>query len=137
MLAGLAALPAALPAAAATEPDPIYAAIEKHRVLSADFDAALSISARLIGPEFDAADAITSDANVKLLNHADILICSQPTSLAGVIALMRYASGLEQRQQPLDRREWNMEELAMDIPNWHHAFLNSLTNAVEEISAVR
>lgn len=129
-------LPAVLPAAAAGA-DPIFVAIEKHRVLSADFDAAVSISAKLIGPEFDAADAITSDANGKLMNHADTLICSQPTTLAGIVALMRYVSGLEEWQHPLDRREWDSEELAMDIPNWHQTFLNSLANAVEKISAGR
>jgi hypothetical protein len=140
-IASAAALPiaAATPAALATpsEVDPIFAAIEKHRVLSAHYDAAVSISAKLPpGPEFEAAEEVTTDRHDEVLNHADTLICSHPPTLAGVVALMRYVSSLEEWQEPLDRREWNGEWLVMDIPNWHQAFLNSLANAVEKISAV-
>ena len=68
MLAGLAVLPVLPAAAMPREVDPIFAAIEKHRELSADYDAAVSISAKLPpGPEFEAADEVTADRHTQLL----------------------------------------------------------------------
>jgi hypothetical protein len=76
--------------------DPIYAAIERHRELSARYDAAVGISGSLVeGPEFDAADQVTGAACTALLDFADSLVCSAPTTLAGAIALLRYAAALQ------------------------------------------
>jgi hypothetical protein len=130
MLAGLAIPPgirAVLPAVA-VEPDPILAAIEKHRDLSATCDPAVAISASMAndGPDFEAADALAAGKQQLLIDHADTLIRSEPTTLAGVVALMRYVTSLEEWQEPVDRRDW--EEIAM-VPSWHQVFLDTMARA--------
>jgi hypothetical protein len=83
--------------------DPIYALIEKHRELSARYDAAVSISGALeAGPEFDAAEEVTAAACDDLLDFADSLVCSQPTTIAGVIALLRYTAAMQEWETPRD-----------------------------------
>ncbi len=63
-----------------TEADPIFAAIERHRELSALYDAASDISCNLHpGAEFDAAEEISAARSRALIDHADDLICSEPT----------------------------------------------------------
>ena len=98
------AVAAALPVAAlANGPDPIFATIERHRELSADYTAAVDISSKLEdGPEFEAADEIAGDRCGDLLDHADALIHLEPTTMAGVSALMRYVASLEEWQTPRD-----------------------------------
>jgi hypothetical protein len=127
-LAGLAVLPVALPAAAAAEPDPIFAVIERHRQLSELFTAAVDVSSRLEGgPEFEAADAISAERNQALMGHADALIRSIPTTMAGVIALARYVASLDEWQTPGDDREiWDEPS-----PSWHQVFLNTTATAIE------
>lgn len=96
-LTGLAVLPVVAPGAAATEPDPIYSVIERHRGLSAQFSAAADVSAKLQeGPEFEAADEITATRNQALIDHAATLIRSEPTTMAGIIAgdLRRHLGGM-------------------------------------------
>jgi hypothetical protein len=91
------AIAGAIPGAAlAVGPDAIFAAVERHRELSADYTAAVDISSKLEdGPEFEAADAIAGDRCEDLLDHADALIRLEPTTTAGVIALMRYVASSE------------------------------------------
>jgi hypothetical protein len=68
-------LPTALPVAAATAPDPIFTVIERHRELSGQCSAAVSISAKLVdGPEFDAADQVSAERSDVLIEHAAVLI---------------------------------------------------------------
>ncbi|WP_245509223.1 hypothetical protein [Bradyrhizobium zhanjiangense] len=89
-VAGLAVLPAGLAGVAGTEPDPIFDVIARNREFSAQHDAAVSISAKLAeGPEFDAADEISGERQLALAEHANTLIHSKPTTIAGVIALSR------------------------------------------------
>ncbi|MCP3475535.1 hypothetical protein NLM33_35190 [Bradyrhizobium sp. CCGUVB1N3] len=95
---------------------------EHHRGLSAQHDAVVSISAKLVeGPEFDAADAISEKARLALEEYADVLIHSKPTTLMGVIALSRYVASLP---------AW----LLSDEYDWHQPFLRTLADALDEIS---
>ncbi|WP_164719152.1 MULTISPECIES: hypothetical protein [Bradyrhizobium] len=106
----------------ATELDSIFDVIEHHRELSAQYDAAVSLSAKLVeGPEFDAAEAISEERLLALEQYADVLIHSKPTTLAGVIALSRYVASLP---------TW----LLSDEYDWHQSFLRMLTDALDEIS---
>jgi hypothetical protein len=117
-LAGLATLTVGLSATAA-EPDPVFAAIERHRALSADYTAAVDVSSKLdVGPEFEAADAIAGDRCDALLGQADILIRLEPTTTAGAITLMRYFASLE---------EWQTRDT-----DWLPTFLNTLASALEK-----
>jgi hypothetical protein len=123
----VAAAPATAPESAACAPDPIFAAIERHRELSAHYDAAVSISAHLpCGPDFEAAEEITAERCHALLEHADALIRSEPTTIAGVIGLTRYVGSLEEWQTPADRCD-------MWEASWHRAFLGTLANALDKI----
>ncbi|MDH2402406.1 hypothetical protein QCM77_20925 [Bradyrhizobium sp. SSUT18] len=125
ILASLAAFSAALPAIAQASTDPIFAVIERHRDLSADYDAAVSISAKLEeGDQFDAADKISAERSAVLREYANELVHSKPITIAGVIALSRYAAGL---------REWEMP----DDQSWRQRFLGTLADAITEISTTR
>ncbi|MCP3460577.1 hypothetical protein [Bradyrhizobium sp. CCGUVB23] len=107
----------------ATAFDSIFDVIEHHRELSAQYDAAVSISAELDdGPEFGADDAISDERLLALQQYAAALIHSKPTTLAGVIALSRYVASLP---------AW----LLSDEYDWHQPFLTRLADALDEISA--
>jgi hypothetical protein len=111
--------------AAAAEPGPIFAAIERHRDLSKDYTAAADVSSKLEdGPEFEAADAIAGDRCQSLLNHASALIRLEPTTVAGAVSLTRYFAGLEEWQTPADHRD----------TDWHQTFLSTLASALEKIT---
>ncbi|WP_271553256.1 MULTISPECIES: hypothetical protein [unclassified Bradyrhizobium] len=63
----------------ATEFDTIFDVIERHRELSVQHAAAVSVSAKLgAGPEFDAADAISEERRLALEEYADVLTPSRP-----------------------------------------------------------
>ncbi|RZM99103.1 hypothetical protein CWO91_36450 [Bradyrhizobium genosp. SA-3] len=107
---------------AAADRDLIFVVIERHRELSAHYDAALSVSAKLDGgAEFDAADKISSQRNHVLAEHANVLIRSTPTTIAGVIALTRYVGSL---------REWELP----DDDAWYRVFLEGLADAIDGIA---
>lgn len=141
MIAGLAVLPAAaaIPTAApalpaATDIDPIFAAIERHRDLSARYAAAASVSTGLpAGPEFNRAEAVTAERAQLLIDHADELICSKPATSAGVVALMRYVASLEEWEEPIDWQEWENSNGA--TVNWHQTFLGTMAAALEQIGS--
>jgi hypothetical protein len=134
MMAGLAVLPAALPAAAAAPADPVFVVIDRHRGLSAHFTEAVDISAKLEdGSDFEAADAIASERNQALLDHAEVLIRSEPKTMAGALALTRYVASLEEWQTPADRRETSEIE-ASQAAAWHQIFLRTLADALDNIS---
>lgn len=130
--AGIAALPI-LPASAAAIPDPIFAVIVFHRELSADLSAAVDVSAKLEdGPEFEAADAVTSQKNQALIDYAETLIRSMPTTIPGITALMRYVASLEEWQAPVDRRP--LTEIAHNsTADWHQVLLSTLADALDKI----
>ncbi|MCP3367748.1 MULTISPECIES: hypothetical protein [Bradyrhizobium] len=107
---------------AAADRDLIFVVIERHRELSAHYDAALSVSAKLDGGAgFDAADEISSQRNDALAEHANVLIRSAPTTIAGVIALTRYVGSL---------REWELP----DDDAWYGVFLEMVADAIDGIA---
>jgi hypothetical protein len=121
-----AAIAAAVPAAVATllEIDPIFAMINRHRELSAHYDAAVAISGKLLdGPEFDAADALADEYCGPMLDCSNELVYAVPTTLAGIVALVRYVGSLEDWQQPRE-----------DFTDWGQAFCNTIADAIENIS---
>ncbi len=123
------ALAAPLPAGAAT-PDPVFAMIERHRELSAAFDVAVKNADNLEEhPEQESLDAIVDDTSDALLDHADALIITEPTTVAGIAAVMRYFASLEDWQEPRDSEEWETSDGAS--VNWHQAFLDTLANALQ------
>jgi hypothetical protein len=127
LAAGSAALALEIPPALATESDPIFAMIERHRELSAHCRAAYDISGNLLaGPEFDAAEAVSAERNDRLTNHVDALIGCEPTTMAGVLAAMRYLATLSDWQEPSDAEWLSGDGESMD---WHQAFLDTLANA--------
>jgi hypothetical protein len=132
LAAGSAAVALAIPQAAAAESDPIFAMIERHRELSAHCSAAYDISGKLLdGPEFDAAEAVSVEKHDRLIDHADALIGCEPTTMAGVLAAMRYLATLSDWQEP-SHAEWiSGDGASMD---WHQAFLDTLANAIEPIA---
>jgi hypothetical protein len=71
--------------------DPIFTAIERHRAAMATFsDAANMLAVLLPGPEFDSANAITGRKSDGMDNAAVDLITVQPTTFAGLIALLSH-----------------------------------------------
>ncbi|WP_445222171.1 hypothetical protein ACKWRH_21155 [Bradyrhizobium sp. Pa8] len=102
----------------ATELDSIFEVIEHYRGLSAQYDAAASMSAKLVeGGEFDAAEAISEERLLALDQYRDVLLQSKPTTLAGVIALSRYVASLP---------AWLLSD------EWHQPFLRMLADALDD-----
>lgn len=136
ILAGLAVLPALAgiptPVAAEATADPIFAAIARHRELSARYAAAAAVSTSLpAGPEFEAAEAISAERSQALIDHADEMIRSKPTTLAGAVALMRYVASLAEWEEPSDWRPWKISNGA--TVNWHQIFLDAMAAALDQI----
>lgn len=73
------------------EEDPIFIAIERHRTAMAGFSDAVDASAVLLpGPELDAANAISVRKSDEMDNAGIDLITVQPTTFAGLIALLSH-----------------------------------------------
>ena len=131
LAASSAVLAVAVPPALATN-DPIFAMIERHRELSAHCSAAYDISGKLhAGPEYDAAEAVSTEKHGRLIDHTDALICCEPTTMVGVVAVMRYLATLSDWQEPSDADWISGDGASMD---WHQAFLDTLANAIELIA---
>ena len=113
LVASTAAMPAAaalgLPVAqAAAEPDPIFAAIEAHRKAREEFAARNAYADKLEGEWFkqrsssadrdearDAASEVELRASEKTDDVASILASVEPTTIAGVCALLTYYADVE------------------------------------------
>jgi hypothetical protein len=108
MLGALAVLPVALPAAAAV-PDPVFAAIERYRVLSVEYTAAVDWRAPLEDddPDLSEAEDEASRTGAALFEQMDRIFGYRPTTIAGVAALLRYISTLEDWQMPPGLEESN------------------------------
>jgi hypothetical protein len=78
-------------------------------------------------PEHDDAQAAVHETSDALIDQADLLIRSEPTTVAGVLALMRYVAGWDLSEEPAGR-EWDDEG-----PNWQQVFLNTLADRLEKI----
>ncbi|MGY4629927.1 hypothetical protein [Bradyrhizobium sp. USDA 4486] len=106
------------PSVAAADRDLIFVVIERHRELSAHYDAAASLSDKLEdGAELAAADEVTGQTNLALREHANVLIRSKPATIAGVIALTRYVAGLREWELPDDSDGADAMTLAHAIGN--------------------
>ncbi|TYO64624.1 twin-arginine translocation signal domain-containing protein [Bradyrhizobium hipponense] len=101
LLGALAVLPVALPAAAAV-PDPVFAAIERYKMLSVEYTAAVDRWAPLEHEHPDRSDAEdeTSRTSDALFEQIDVLFTFRPSTIAGVAALLKYISTLEEWQVP-------------------------------------
>lgn len=99
------AVAAAIPptvAAAATEPDPVFAAIERYEVLSAEYAVAVDRRAPLEDddPDLLEAEDETSRTATAMFEQMDIIFTFRPSTVAGVAALLKYISTLEDWQMP-------------------------------------
>ncbi|WP_369723078.1 hypothetical protein AB8Z38_03055 [Bradyrhizobium sp. LLZ17] len=101
MLGALTVLPVALPAAAAV-PDPVFAAIDRYKLLSVEYTAAVDRWAPLEHAHPDRSDAEdeTSRTSDALFEQIDVLFTFRPSTLAGVAALLKYITTLEDWQMP-------------------------------------
>jgi hypothetical protein len=139
-IAALAEIPTA---AAADPPDPIFAAIEKHKALIGPYAAAMKAHAR-----FDdcGGDDDSPSAELKRLNDAidsthlpleiaaSELICVVPSTPAGVIAAIRviqryHRNDNEDRHMPNGR--WLDMENDDDDRDWLECFLDTIAAAVD------
>jgi hypothetical protein len=81
--------------------DPIFAAIEHHKKLSAAFNKAVNHPD--VGdyrPQFAAVNAISNRAGRALIDHADQLFEVRAKTLVGLAALLKYISTLKDWQMP-------------------------------------
>jgi hypothetical protein len=134
MLGGLAVLPAALPvAAAAAEPDPIFALIEAKR--AADIAHLHAIEAQ---DEAEIRTGMRSDATweardrcgdaVGVVNEADWkLATTPPTTLAGIAAVLRFANQIED-----EGNEWPGTD-TIGREGWHYQLRATVALAIETI----
>jgi hypothetical protein len=97
MLGALAVLPVALPAAAAG-PDPVFAAIERYKMLSAEYTAAVDRWAPLEYPDRLEVEDETLRTGAALFEQMDLIFTFRPSTVAGVAALLNYISTLEDWQ---------------------------------------
>jgi len=105
MLAGLAAMTAVVPvvaAAASREVDPIFALIEAKRVADVAHEAschALNEAERRYGFSSDEAAAWDAQGHAchAAFDAAHSLVSTPPTTLAGVLAVLRFVNGMEDR----------------------------------------
>jgi hypothetical protein len=128
LLVALVALPAAAPTAAHVSSDPVHAMIEQHKVLSAAYTAAVNHpGVGAVGSEqseeAEEAEEISDGAYDALLDRAERLFAFRPPTLAGVAALLRYASVLE---------EWELPRGFNDNPEMQN-FCATMTGAIEAI----
>jgi hypothetical protein len=96
--AGGAVAALALPTAGASEPDPIYAAIEAHRKAAAVEQAAWDEVNRLLDDEkISPSDecALTDGPNVAAWDAREKFAATIPTTLPGLLATIVYANEIE------------------------------------------
>jgi hypothetical protein len=149
---GAAAIATAAPAIAGlAEPDPIYAAIERHKAACVPWDAAIDVRAEFPeGPhpmtdeqweQRDALDDAVDGARVILEQAGLDLINTAPTTATGITIAVRYM----QRQMRTDGTympydiEFEFDDLyAGDggmVLAWIDVFLNTIAVAVSELDA--
>jgi hypothetical protein len=88
------------------KPDPVYAMIERHKVLSIAYDkAVMHPGVGEDSPKFAAVNRISDQACTALLDHADMMFAFQPTTSAGVAALLRYIATLKDWEMPREEEE--------------------------------
>jgi len=103
-------------------PDPVFAAIERHRKAYDARNAALDVSANLPDDgslKYEKADAVTGKKTDLLFACADELAGVEPTTLKGAAALARYVVG--------HHEEWQ------DVPERYFDVVAALANALERL----
>ncbi|MBR0974100.1 hypothetical protein [Bradyrhizobium japonicum] len=95
------ALPLPAPAIGAAA-DPVFAAIERYNVLSSEYTVAVDRRAPLEqdDPDLWETEAETARTCSALFEQMDLLFSYRPTTIAGVAALLKYISTLEEWQMP-------------------------------------
>jgi hypothetical protein len=145
MLAGLAVLPAAvtgIPASvcAAAEPDPIFAAIERHKQAADVWDAAVQVWGNADGPAPVPIECALCDARDSLDDAGVDLINTAPTTLHGIARALNYI-----RQHMVKEDGVYMPSgLGLkgdddpEVVGWVDAFLDTIGDAATELGkAVR
>jgi hypothetical protein len=89
ILAGAAMFPAvSLPALAAAEPDPIFAAIEKMKVTDAEHGRRCKGELEVIGPEYEAWYEAQGIACYAAADARDEMLATVPTTVARAVAMV-------------------------------------------------
>jgi hypothetical protein len=144
MMVGLAALPvaAAIPAAAA-EPDPIFAAIERHKVAAVIYDAAVHARGTFpdlnpIGEQRDEIarlDDVVDETYDRCQDAAVDMINTEPMTLAVIVAMIQHV-----RIQVRNDGVYLQHHLVLDTGcdpeetmDWVDAFLDTIENAATEL----
>jgi hypothetical protein len=129
ILAGAAALPTATIPALAAEPDPIFAAIEVHRAAWAALEKGCSRLSDTSTPESEAEFDRLNDA---VEEAAGTLVDTQPTTMAGAVALLRYAAEYEGKGDTFEGLE---DEDDGKMKPWSYFMHRALADALEEMKA--
>jgi hypothetical protein len=142
-IAGAAAIATTPPAiAGVAEPDPIYAAIERHRDLAKTFDAVWEVRARCkdFGTLTEAEQAhvlklndATDAAGLPLEAAAMDLFDTAPTTHAGIITALFYMRIQHRNDGEHMIRGWFEDEDGERYIDWRDAWLGTLIQAVLQL----
>ena len=127
ILAGAASAAVAIPAAAAPMPDPIFAAIEAHRAAWAALEKDCSRLSDESTPEAEAEFYRLNDA---VEEAAGILVETQPTTMAGAVALLRHVAEHEGQGDTFD-----LEDEDGKTGPWSYFMHQTLADALEKMRA--
>jgi hypothetical protein len=125
ILAGAAVLPAAALPAVDGEPDPIFAAIEAHRRTYELYGVAIAREKELCAADFERE---TDEASAREEQAEIGLVATRPTTLVGVVALLRYSNEVR-----CSGYEW-LDELLQEGWSWEMSMCQSVADAIEEIA---
>jgi hypothetical protein len=108
---------------ASTEPDPIFAVIERHREA---YLARMRASRAVFGlrhtdPAFDKADAADSDAHLIESKALDALCTIEPTTFVGVLALMQYVQDFYEQKLELPEESHNWHSVGTELEGLYEA----------------
>ena len=90
VLAGAAAMPALSLLAIAADPDPIFALIERHKVVEAAYVAACHAEDMLDEGKDDEWDELVAETRRATIAQLEILLVTTPQTVAGCAALLKY-----------------------------------------------
>jgi hypothetical protein len=128
LVAGAASAAVAIPAAAAPMPDPIFAAIEAHRAAWAALEKDCSQLSDASTPEAEAEFDRLNDA---VEEAAGTLVDTQPTTMAGAVALLRHVAEHEGRGDTFDLEDGDDGK----TKPWSYFMHQTLADALEEMKA--
>ena len=138
-IAGAAAIATIAPGIAdAAEPDPIYAAIERHKAAGAAWDAAISVRARYEEVDDDETQRLqdAADEEWEPCEQAGIdLLNTEPSTLAGMVTAIRYMRIQMQDDGTFmpHHIEYDNGGDAQETMGWIDAWLDTLADAAAEL----